>query len=338
MAHFVALRVYVPPPEDDIEFLYAASDGTATAGLWGCKEGTTVLTVRVVAGPGAAKPMEFRGAIVQAWSFTGLTAASRVQAFSGSRPMTAVLEVRMSPGGNLAGQNKALLEGSDPAERAMIDGQLVAILPLEAAIGDYVMAPKMETIRGLAVHITGGLGAADGFKATFESRGASAHFVIDRAGDICQYVAASINAQAQGPGNAHFLSVEMVGSATNRGACQEMTEQQLGKLRALWGWVRRQHQGVPNRLGWAYSGSGKFLSSALTPLYQEMARTLATSGYCNNHSDSIPACIDSWGLTCHYWLDNAPKPCPGIGMMGQLTQVLGWPRVRVKGDEDFVLS
>jgi hypothetical protein len=193
-------------------------------------------------------------------------------------------------------------------------------------------------IRGLSVHVTGGLAAANAWKGTFESRGASAHFVIDRDGDIVQYVAASIKAQAQGPGNSHFLSVEMVGLGDNSGACQAMTEPQLNKLRELWGWVREQHKGVPNRLAWSYSGSGKALSNALTPLFREMAKQLAGMPYCNGHSESIATCIDSWGLSCHFWLDNAVKPCPGIGIIGQLPQVLGHPRVRVAGDEKFVLG
>jgi len=80
------------------------------------------------------------------------------------------------------------------------------------------------------------------------------------------------------------------------------------------------------------------LSTKLTPLYREMARSLTAAGCCNGNSESIPTCIDSGGLSCHYWLDNAPKPCPGIGIMGQLPQVVGLPRVRVAGDEEFILS
>jgi hypothetical protein len=338
MAHFVSLERYVPLPEDDIEYLYAAGNGTARAGLWGFKDGTTACTVKVVAGPGTATGKELRGTAVQVWEFTGLTAASRIQAFSGDRPFTGVLEVRIAPAAStLADQNATLLSGNDPAERAFIQGSPVPAVPLTSAIGDYAHAPKMGMIRGLAVHITGGIAAANAWKGTFETRQASAHFVIDRDGDIVQYVAASIKAQAQGPGNSHFLSVELVGIGNNIGACQTMSEAQLNKLRQLWGWVREQHKGVPNRLAWSYSGSGKALSNALTPLYSAMAKKLAELPFCNGHSDSISTCIDSWGLSCHYWLDNAVKPCPGIGVIGQLPQVLGYARVRVDGDEKFIL-
>ena len=56
-------------------------------------------------------------------------------------------------------------------------------------------------------------------------------------------------------------------------------------------------------------------------------------------SDSIAACIDSYGLSCHYWLDTAVKPCPGVGIMGQLPQVLGQPdRVAVAGDGKYILA
>lgn len=339
MAHFVSLEKFVPSPEDDVEFLYADASGAAQLGLWGFRDGNTVCTVRVVSGPGTATAKELRGSMVQVWAFRGLTTASRIQAFSGNRPFTGVLEVRnASRAATLGEQNQALLGGDNPAERAFIDNAPVPAVALTKGIGDYAHAPKMGRIRGLAVHITAGLGAANGFKDTFETRQASTHFVIDRGGDIVQYVAASIKAQAQGPGNSHFLSVELVGLGNNSGACQEMTPAQLRTLRQLWGWVRDQHPSVPNRLAWAYSGTGKALSTALTTLYRDMARALSNLHYCNGDSDSIPTCIDSWGLSCHYWLDNAAKPCPGIAIMGQLPQVLGYPRVRVTGDEKFVLG
>ena len=339
MAHFVSLEQYVPSPDDDVEFLYAAADGSAQIGLWGFRDGNTVCTVRVVAGPGRATAKELRGSRVQVWAFGGLTAASRIQAFSGNRPFTGVLEVRTAPRmATLGAQNQALLAGDNPAERAFVGGAPVPAVALTKGIGDYAHAPKMGTIRGLAVHITAGLGAANRFKDVFEARGASTHFVIDRGGDLAQYVAASIKAQAQGPGNAHFLSVELVGLGHNSGACQAMTEAQLRALRGLWGWVRDQHPSVPNRLAWAYSGTGKPLSTALVALYRDMARALADLHYCTGDSDSIATCIDSWGLSCHYWLDNAAKPCPGIAIMGQLPQVLGQARVRVTGDEKFVLG
>lgn len=339
MAHFVSLERAVPLSEDDVEFLYAAANGTAQIGLWGFKDGNTVCTVRVISGPGTATAKEQRGSLVQVWAFSGLTTASRIQAFSGNRPFTGVLEVRNAPqAATLGEQNQALLSGGNPAERAFIGNAPVPAVALTKGIGDFANAPKMGMIRGLAVHITAGLGAANSFKNTFETANASTHFVIDRSGNIVQYVAASIKAQAQGPGNSHFLSVEMVGLGNNTGACQEMTTVQLSRLRELWEWVRGQHTSVPNRLAWTYSGMGKMLSPALTTLYRDMAHKLSDLHYCNGNSDTIATCIDSWGLSCHYWLDNAVKPCPGIAIMGQLPQVLGYPRVRVTGDEKFILS
>lgn len=338
MAHFVSLEKYVPSAEDDVKYLYSSANGIAQVGLWGFKDGSTVCTVRVVEGPGKATSGERRGTHVQVWSFSGLSAASKVQAFSGESPFTEKLEVRIAPlAASLGEQNKILLTGNNPAERAFIGGAPVPAVPMKKSIGDYAHSPKMGVVRGLAVHVTAGLGAANGFAGTFEANNASTHFVIDRVGNIAQYVAASIKAQAQGPGNSHFLSVEMVGLGKNDGSCQEMSEAQLLKLRELWAWVRKQHPSVPNRLAWTYSGTGKAMSPKLTPLYRDMAVKLADLHYCNGHSTSIPTCIDSWGLSCHYWLDNAVKPCPGIGIMGQLPQVIGYPRVRITGDESFIL-
>lgn len=345
MANFVSLQNAVPDSEDDVEFLYAAADGTARVGLWGFKDGSTAATVQIVAGPGTARPAEYRGPTVQVWAFSGLTADSRIQAFSGTSPFTEVLEVRMAgPAGTLGSQNVALLGGSDLAERASIGGNFVPTVPLERAIGDNAAAPKMGTIRGLSVHVTTGANAPNSLKNDWEQRGASAHFAIGRGGDIFQYVAASIKAQAQGAGNTHFLSVELVGLGHNDGSCQEMTPAQLMTLRQLWAWVRSQHPRVPNRLARAYSGMGKPLSTKLTPLFRDMALSLSAMPYCEGDSNVVHECIESMGLSRHYWLDTGiyggkltAKPCPGIGIIGQLPEVLGQTRVRIAGDADFIL-
>lgn len=338
MAHFVSLQHNPPSPEDDIDILLADSAGNAQAGLWGFMDGSTACTVQIT-GPGTATPGTKFGNTTQVWSFRGLTAASRIQGFSGARPFTGVLEVHLGgAGAPLGDQNKSLLAGSNADERAVIGENFVPTVPLESAIGDYRHAPKMGTVRGLAVHITAGAGTADSLKKNFEDRGASTHFVIDRSGNIAQYVAASIRAQAQGPGNGHFLSVEMVGLAADNGACQTMTGAQLATLRGLWGWLRAHHPSVPNRLARAYAGR-KAIGTALAAIYEKMAYALAGSPYGSDVSDAIATCIDSYGLSCHYWLDTAIKPCPGIGIMGQLPQVLGHSeRIAVEGDAKYILT
>ena len=339
MAHFVSLEKYVPSPEDDIDWFNIDASGSGSLGLWGCRDGTTKCDVRVVMGPGVAKAGEMRGSIVQVWSFKGLSSTSLIQAFSGSRPFTEQLAVKIaSVSGSLAQLNASLLSEDDPMERAIIDDAPVDAVPLVKGIGEYAHSPRMESINGLAVHITGGGGRANGLRATFESKNVSAHFAIDRSGDIAQYVAASIRAQAQGPGDGHFLSVEMVGNCNNAtGACQEMTPAQIESLRKLWRWVYDMFPKVPWSMATAYSGRAKFLSNKLVPLYSDMAKELADLGHCAGESNSIPACISSTGLSCHFWLDNAVKPCPGIAIMGQLPEILFKPRVRIAGDEPFIL-
>lgn len=343
MANFVSLRDYIPDSEDDIEFIYADPSGTAKVGLWGIKDGATEATVQVVSGPGVATPAELRGTRVRVWSFTGLSVASRVQAFFGNRPCTGALEVRISgPGASVGDQNKALLAGSDIAERASIGGALVTAVPLEKSIGVNPSSPKMGTVRGLAVHLTGDSGAANSLKAFWERKGTSAHFAIGRSGDIFQYIAASIRSQAQGVGNTHFLSVELVGVSHPDGACQEMSASQMTTLRQLWNWVRSQHP-VPNQMARAYSGMGKPLSTILTPLFRDMAKALSALPLSSGDSTSIQDCVESRGLSCHYWLDTGGadlkgvRPCPGLGVIGQLPQIIGSPRVRVNGDADFIL-
>ena len=344
MAHFVSLEHNPPRPEDSIECVHS-TNGAAEIGLWGVYDGNTVCTVRVVSGPGTAKAGKIKpNAPVQVWSFSGLNSGSRIQAFSNDRPFTTELEVR-NAAGSLADQNKALLNGENEAERAKFGDKFVQAVPLESAIGEYPTIPnfqKMGVVRGLCVHITGGNAGtkADQYKYTFERDKASTHFVIDRDGGIAQYVAASIRAQAQGPGNGHFLSVEMVGGSVGPGGshCQPMTGRQLHTAQDLWAWIKGQYR-IPNRLAWVYSGDEKNIGTIPKKLYRAMAKRLVELGYSNGASDSIPTCINSSGLSCHYWLDNAPKSCPGIGIMGQLPQILGCAvaRVEVDGDKEFIL-
>jgi len=338
MAHFVSLQRNPPSPEDDIKVLNADSAGKAQAGLWGFMNGNVACEVKVIAGPGSATPGIKYGLTTQVWSFSGLTNASQIRGFSGTTPFTGVLEVHLgAAGATLADQNAALLAGSDPTERARLGGGFVKPVPLTSKIGEYAHAPKIGTLRGLAVHITTGLGAADGFRGIFENGSGSTHFVIDRSGDIAQYVAASIRAHAQGPGNGHFLSVEMVGLAKNDGSCQLMNQPQLDRLRELWTWVRSLNGAIPPKLAYAFAGT-KGVGPALDKAFESMAYAVSGTTVGSGVSSSTANCVDSYGLSCHYWLDNAVKPCPGIGIMGQLPQVLGHPaRVEVPGDKKWII-
>jgi len=38
------------------------------------------------------------------------------------------------------------------------------------------------------------------------------------------------------------------------------------------------------------------------------------------HDPVAPA--HSQGLSCHHWLDKGSKPCPGLGILGQMPSVL----------------
>jgi hypothetical protein len=342
MAHFVALVRYPPSPEDDIDVIRIDKAGNAKVGLWGFMDGATECVVKIT-GPGTATPGKQYGKTTQEWTLSGLSDVSLVQAYSGMRPFTGIMKVaKESQEGSLKERNKGRLESESETDRAKINGAYVEAIPLEKGFGNskVLAATGMRAIHGLAVHITAGSGKAAGGKANFEARNASTHFIIDRSGAICQYVACSIMAHAQGPGNPHFLSVEMVGSASGA-SCQSLTDAQIGTGRALWGWVRSAYPGVPNKLARAFKGKkdGGIMGYGADKLYNQMAEKLGDSPLGSGTADSIAECINSMGLSCHWWLDNTVKSCPGIGIMGQLPQILGCAdRIAVEGDSKLMLA
>ena len=69
-----------------------------------------------------------------------------------------------------------------------------------------------------------------------------------------------------------------------------------------------------------------------------MAKEFEDRGFSKPGAATINECVASCGLSCHYWLATHVKPCPGAAIMGELPQVLGLERVRVAGDEDFIMS
>lgn len=339
MAHFVGIFSGIPDPDlDALTELFVDSGGNGQVGLWGFIDTSTgkACDLRVVKGKGKTTAGGKLGSRVMVFSLAGLDDGAQIQAFSGSRPFTTALTVRRNEGTSLAAQNASRLGSGDPQHVAQIDGRPVRTIPLSKGFGGFQTIHQMAEVNGLAVHITGGLLSLESEKPTAEASGASAHFMIDREGQIAQYVALTLMANAQGPGNKNYISVEMVGKGTNTGACQLMSTKQLATLRKLWEFIYINYPNPTWSLGTVFGGDKSALTSpTVGRISKAMAGELVSRGISPSAANSVNECIASRGLSCHYWLDMAKKPCPGVGIMGQLPQLLGFDEVRVKGDEDL---
>lgn len=339
MAHFVGIYSGLPDPDlDALSELAVDAAGNGRVGLWGYIDTSTgkACDVRVVSGRGQVATAGKLGGQVMSFSLAGVADGAQIQAFSGNRPFTAPLTVRRSEGPTLAAVNASRLASGNPQHVAHVDGRPVRTLALSKGFGGYQAIHQMAEVNGLAVHITGGLLSLQGAKTTAESSGASAHFTIDRDGNIAQHVALTLMANAQGPGNKNYISVEMVGKGTNTGACQLMSTRQLATLGKLWEFIYVNFPNPPWQLATVYGGDKSALTSPkVGRVSRAMAAELVSRGRAPAMATSVNECIASRGLSCHFWLDMAKKPCPGVGIMGQLPQVLGYDEVRVAGDEDL---
>jgi hypothetical protein len=329
MAHFVALLRGEPDPDRDaLEYCYFTSGGAARVGLWGFYDiwAKQDCTVKVVSGPGTAKRSNKYGTRTLAFDFVGLTEQSVIQAFSGNNAFSGELQCRPGNSGDLAAENEKRLLSGDSRETPPDIG--VKLVPLKSGFGNYKHFPYMVSVNGLAVHITAGGGTADSQQGNFQSRGVSTHFVIDRGGNIAQYVAASFQSQAQGPGNPNFLSVEMVGrqGAKNIHMSEALETRQLEKLQQLYDWVFWRFPAPKWQLACMFNGTkaGGILGYGIDALYKEIAEDFATRYTTAGTADSINTCINSVGLSCHWWLDTYLKSCPGIPIFMQLPEVLGF--------------
>jgi hypothetical protein len=174
---------------------------------------------------------------------------------------------------------------------------------------------SLQKVNGLAVHCTAA-GPAHAFQMaawhcvpTWNSNSASAHFGIGGEGKVVQFISADRIANAQhNPGNLFWLSVEVA----NTGKTVGMNDMQLSALKQLFSWVRMRF-GVPNVMGTGYLGSDTTMN-ALTRKVCDAAPAPVTN------NPAAPA--SSQGLSCHHWLDKGSKPCPGLGILGQLPSVL----------------
>ena len=265
----------------------------------------------------------------------GVNNGTTIQAFSGNRPFTQPIPVICRGSRSLGGENKQLLLSNDKNEVCHIGGKPIEVIPLTTGFGNYLHFPQMSQIHGLALHITtGGNETLQSLKTGFEG-GHSTHFAVDRQGRIAQYIAASFQSQGQGEGNSNWLGVEIVGKAVGIKA-QPMTDKQLETLSNLWNWVYSTFSRPTWNLAAPYTGDKKL--GVITKHYQNMAREFESLGYSKPGAATINECVASCGLSCHYWVASHVKPCPGAAIMSQMPEILGYSRVRLAGDESFIIS
>jgi hypothetical protein len=217
------------------------------------------------------------------------------------------------------GDNSAALNSGDPGHvfndsAYTIDHQLPQLLPLRKS-----WSRGMGYVHGMAIHSTGFINALKDYQNFWDAKGTSAHFVIDRAGHVAQYVALSYRAWAVGSGNAHWISVEIVNQPDYFGKGAPMTDQQLSAASLLLKWLAGRYK-FPLRLSAPYLaaqvGLGNVYKDYLT-LAQGLSAANAGCGL-----DSPSGCLFSWGLSCHQWLQPNVKPCPGYEIIRQLPQLV----------------
>jgi N-acetylmuramoyl-L-alanine amidase-like protein len=179
---------------------------------------------------------------------------------------------------------------------------------------------RMGFIHGLAVHTTAGLNNyLQDYRKFWDDKGTSAHFVINRSGQIAQYVALSYQAWAQGPGNPFWISVEIVNAPDHFGKGAPMLEPQLKATALLFNWLSKRY-GFPLVLAAPYLDAQKNLGNVYTD-YQALAQGLSDANR-DCGSTTPTGCIFSRGLSCHQWLQPNVKPCPGYEIIDQLPEIV----------------
>ncbi len=186
------------------------------------------------------------------------------------------------------------------------------VFPLEVSFG-----PRMGAVRGAAIHITDGHGLLKYHKADWDRTRRSAHFVIDRAGYIAQYVALDQQAWAQGPANPNWISIEMTGKATLTGG-DAMSEEQI-----KWGAVLlrelRTRFSFPLEVATPFVGASPKMGPGISTLFEEQSRDIGFM--VGSFAKTRQEAANSTGISCHLWLEEKLGNCPGLPMLKQLPRL-----------------
>ena len=161
--------------------------------------------------------------------------------------------------------------------------------------------------------------------------GASAHFAIAGDGTVMQFVPTNFWAFAQGsPANEHWLSVEIDNPGNEPPNGVKASDEQINAARGLFAWVCRTFSIRP-QVATGHLCAEKLRIPA-AKAYDELTRQVCAYGSLNSQSSTDErAAQSSRGLSCHRWLQAYVKPCPGYGLLGQLTDIADGAAKRVSG-------
>jgi hypothetical protein len=186
----------------------------------------------------------------------------------------------------------------------------------------------LPAINGLAVHCTGGPGNGAPYVVannicvnTWNSAVASAHFGISGDGTVMQFIPTSFSAFAQGPAaNEHWLSVEIDNPGKDPPDGAEASDAQIKAAQKLFAWVCRTFSIRPQVA--AGHLCEKQLRTPLARAYDDLTKQVCAYGSLETQfSSDEKVAQSSRGLSCHRWLQPYVKPCPGYGLLGQLTAI-----------------
>jgi hypothetical protein len=321
MAHFVAWKygTYAPGERLYDELLITPSEQfTCAVGLWTGSDtladwrfeihtssqepGTASSKARVA--PASTKQTRQHVQLVIKGGQNGdcVKAYYKGQLFAKALPLRVVAE---GEGANA----KALAAGSrDRCELADL------VYPLKKAYG-----PRMGVVSGLVIHITDkriqNLRVLQGW----DNQGFSAHFAIDRSGQLAQYVALCYQAWAHGPANGNWIGVEMEGNATMTGkGADEMTIDQLNAVSDLFWWLHNRY-GFSRQLATPFAGPFEKMGPTISKTFEQASVALAGTRGAVQSREQARA---SSGLSAHIWVENKLGNCPCLPMLNQLPDIV----------------
>jgi len=188
----------------------------------------------------------------------------------------------------------------------------------------------LPAINGLAVHCTGGsvdrtpyetanFGCVNGWNGN----NASAHFAITFRGTVIQFIPTNFSAFAQGsPANEHWLSVELDNPGADPPNGVKATDRQIEEAQKLFAWVCLTFTIRPEVA--AGHLCAEKLRTSPAKAYDDLTKQVCAYGSLSTQfSTDERIAQNSRGLSCHRWLQPYVKPCPGYGILGQLTEIAG---------------
>jgi N-acetylmuramoyl-L-alanine amidase len=196
---------------------------------------------------------------------------------------------------------------------------------------------EMTDIFGLSIHTVDSVSPNPKFGDVFDSMlgtwaksgNVSAHFGIDKDGNLAQFVSQTRIAFAQGdPGDRNWISVEVFTGKLNVATCQTDTleDAQIETLRVLMNWLNEIYS-VPIEIGTAYIGQDKLgIGPSNVNDYVIVGKAIAAQRPNTRKAvTDLVSASQTRGISCHYWLGpkGHVKACPGLSILTQLPRIVG---------------